>query len=37
MILVLAYLDPVFNDDDGLKDQLEKQLEKMANTINDFG
>jgi hypothetical protein len=34
---VLTYLDPVFEDDDGLKAQLVKQLKSIAENINAFG
>lgn len=34
---MLTYLDPVFEDDDGLKEQLVKQLKSIAENINAFG
>jgi hypothetical protein len=37
LLFVLAYLDPVFEDDDGLKSQLAKQLKSITDNINTFG
>jgi len=37
LLFVLTYLDPVFEDDDGLKAQLVKQLKSIADNINAFG
>lgn len=37
MLVVLTYLEPVFDDDDSLKSQLEKQLKAMTDNINNFG
>jgi hypothetical protein len=37
LLIVLAYLDPVFKDDDGLRSQLTKQLKSITDNINAFG
>lgn len=34
---MLSYLDPIFEDDDGLRGQLTKQLDDICSNMNDFG
>ncbi|KAK7043656.1 hypothetical protein VNI00_008267 [Paramarasmius palmivorus] len=37
LLLVLSYLDPVFEENDGLKATLGKQVQVISQTMNDFG
>jgi hypothetical protein len=37
MLFTLKFLSPVFNQDGGLKAQLQKNMETVNKSINDFG
>jgi hypothetical protein len=37
MLIVLAYMDEVFQQKDGLQDLLNKKLGEIADLINEFG